>query len=164
MVFCDTATAFIGIRILLSDLLSQMNETNMELIINMLCKGCIEDDNNYYNEVFKNIVGLEYGENDLPEEYLKCKEYLISMFKNNGSLSKNKFTHEVKPYMGDGCLFEKQLLVPIKSILSTDRWGYNREGINSSSRPLDFDLSVSTEEYKELHSFHTIFFIKQNAG
>jgi hypothetical protein len=164
MVFLDTATAFIGIRILLSDLMSQMNETNSQLIITMLCKGCIEDENNFFNEVFKNIVGFEYGENDLPEEYLKCKEYLIDKFKNNGSLSKNKFTNEVKPYLGNGCLLEKQLLVPIKSILSTDRWGYNRQGINSSSRPLDFDLSVSTEEYKELHSFNIIFFIRQDTG
>jgi hypothetical protein len=56
------------------------------------------------------------------------------------------------------------LLVPIKHILSTDRWGYNREGINSLSRPVDFDLSVSTEEYKEIKNFNIVFFIHQNTG
>lgn len=161
---CDTATAFIGIRILLSDLILQMNETNCELIKKMLCKGCIEDENNFFNEVFKNIVGYEYGDDELPEEYLQCKEYLTNEFKKNGSLSKNKFTHEVKPYFGDGCLFDQQLLVPIKNILSTDRWGYNRDGINSLSRPLDFDLSVNTEEYKEIQNFNIVFFIQQNTG
>ena len=164
MVYCDTAYASIGIKILLSDLILQMNETNCELIKKMLYKGCIEDENDFFNEVFKNIVKFEYEENELHEEHLKCKEYLINEFKKNGTLSKNKFTNEVKPYLGDGCLFEKHLLVPIKNILSTDRWGYNRTGINSLSRPLDFDLSVSTEEYKEIQNFNIIFFIEQHTG
>jgi hypothetical protein len=164
MVQSDTSTAFIGIKILLSDLILQMNETNCELIKKMLYKGCIEDENSFYNEVFKNIVEYEYEESELPEEYSKCKEYLINEFKNNGSLSKNKFTNEVKPTLINGCLFEKQLLVPIKNILSTARWGYNRVGINSLSRPLDFDLSVNIEEYKEIQNFNIIFFIEQNTG
>lgn len=164
MVLCDTATASIGIKILLSDLISQMNDTNIELIKKMLCKGCIEDSNSYYNETFKKIVGYEYEENDLPEEHSQCKEYLINEFKNNGSYSKNKFTNEVTPNFRDGYLFEKELLVPIKDILSTERWGYNRRGINSLSRQLDFDLSVSTEEYKEIKNFNIIFFIRQDTG
>ena len=143
MVFCDDSTASIGIKILLSDLISQMNESNVELIKKMLCEGCIEDSNGSYNEVFKNIVRFEYFENELPEDYLQCKEYLM-----------NKF----------GPLFEKELLVPIKDILSTSRWGYNRHGINSSSRSLDFDLSVSTEEYKEINHFKIVFFIRQDSG
>jgi hypothetical protein len=146
MGLCDTATVSIGIKILLSDLILQMNETNIELIKKMLCEGCIEDSNDYFNELFKKIVGYEDEENELPEEYLQCKEYLINEFKNNGSL------------------FEKELLVPIKHILSTDRWGYNRRGINSLSRPLDFDLSVSTEEYKEIKNFNIVFFIRQDTG
>jgi hypothetical protein len=164
MVFCDTATASIGIKILLSDLILQMNEMNAELIKKMLCKGYIEDSNEYFNEVFKKIVGYECEENELPEEYLQCKEYLIDKFKNNGTYSKNKYTGIKTPYLGNGCLFDKELLVPIKHILSTDRWGYNREGINSLSRLVDFDLSVSTEEYKEIKNFNIVFFICQNTG
>jgi hypothetical protein len=146
MGLCDTATASIGIKILLSHLILQMNETNIELIKKMLCEGCIEDSNDSFNELFKKIVGYEYEENELPEEYLQCKEYLINEFKITGSL------------------FEKELLVPIKKILSTERWGYNRRGINSLSRPLDFDLSVSTEEYKEITNFNIVFFISQDTG
>ena len=161
---CDTATASIGIKILISDLILQINETNIELIKKMLCEGFIEDSNDYFNEVFKKIVGYEYEENELPEEYLKCKEYLIDKFKNNGSYSKDRYTGIKKPYLGNGYLFDKELLVPIKKILSTDRWGYNRRGINSLSRPLDFDLSVSTEEYKDIKNFNIVFFICQDIG
>lgn len=153
---CDTSTASIGIKILLSDLILQMNETNIELIKKMLCKGCIEDSNGFFNETFKQIVGYEYEENELPKEYLQCKEYLINEFKNKYT---GDVTSDLKRY-----LFDKELLVPIKDILSTDRWGYNRRGINSLSRPLDFDLSVSTEEYKEINNFNIVFFIRQDTG
>lgn len=144
----DTITASIGIRILVSELILQMNETNVELIKKILCDGYIEDENGDYNKKFKDIVGYEYEDNELPNEYLQCKEYLINEFKNNG----------------DGCLLYKELLFPIKNILSTERWGYNRVGINSSSRPLDFNLSINTEEYKEIKNFNVVFIIKQCTG
>lgn len=137
---------------------------NTELIKKMLYEGCIEDSNGYYNEVFKNIVKYEYEENELPKDYLLCKEYLINEFKNNGSYCKNRYTHKVIPDFNNTSLFDKELLVPIKDILSTKRWGYNRTGINSSSRPLNFDLSISTQEYNDIHNFNIIFFIKQDAG
>ena len=149
----DTVTASIGIRILVSELILQMNETNMELIKKILCDGCIEDENGIYNEKFKHIVGYEYEDNELPNEYLQCKEHLINEFKKNGSYD-----------FSDGCLLDKQLLFPIKNILSTERWGYNRVGINSSSRPLDFNLSINTEEYKEIKNFNIVFIIKQCTG
>lgn len=164
MVLCDTLLASIGIKILLSDLILQMNETNMELIKKMLCEGCIEDSNDSFNELFKKIVGYEYQENELPEEYLQCKEYLIDKFKNNGSYYQDKYTGKKTHHLTHGCLFEKELLVPIKDILSTERWGYNRRGINSLSRPIDFDLSVSTEKYKEFTNFNIVFFVRQDTG
>ena len=60
MVYCDTASASIGIKILLSDLILQMNETNCELIKKMLYKGCIEDENDFFNEVFKIFLLLKF--------------------------------------------------------------------------------------------------------
>jgi hypothetical protein len=164
MGLCDTVTASIGIKILLSDLILQMNETNIELIKKMGCEGCIEDSNGYFNEVFKKIVGYEYDENDLPKEYLQCKEYLITKFKNNGSYYEDRYSGEKTYHVNDGSLFEKELLVPIKEILSTERWGYNRRGINSLSRPFDFDLSATTEKYKEIKNFNIIFFVRQDTG
>ena len=66
---CETAIASLGISILLSDLVSQINETNFELIKKMLYDGCIEDCNDYYNEAYKNILGYGYDDNELPEKY-----------------------------------------------------------------------------------------------
>lgn len=61
----------------------------------MLYKGYIHDSNGFFNQVFKNIIKYEYAENELPTDYLLCKQFLINEFKNNGSYSKNKFTNEV---------------------------------------------------------------------
>jgi hypothetical protein len=160
----ETATASIGIKILLSDLILQTNKTNFNLIKKMVCDGCIEDSNGYYNEVYNNIIGYEESYNKLPEDYLEFKKYLISEFKNNGSYCKSKFTSIIKPDLSNGCLFEQYLLVPIKDILETERWGYDRYGVNSASRPLDFDLSLKLKEYKEIKHFSIIFFVKQHSG
>jgi hypothetical protein len=51
----ETAAASIGIKILLSDLILQINKTNFNLIKKMLYDGCIEDSNGYYNEAYKEI-------------------------------------------------------------------------------------------------------------
>lgn len=162
---CETSSASLGIKILLSNLILQINETNFNLIKKMLYDGCIEDSNDYYNEVYEKIIGC-YVENDneSPEKYKKYKEYLINGFQNNGSLYKSKISSEIKPDLSKGCLFEQYLLVPIKNILETDRWGYERYGTNSMSIPINFDLTVNTEEYKDITNFTIIFFIKHHSG
>ena len=66
--------------------------------------------------------------------------------------------------VNDRYLLDRYLLVPIKNIISTQRWGYNREGTNSNSRPLDFDLLVNTEEYKDITNYTIVFFITQHAA
>jgi hypothetical protein len=159
----ETASASIGIKILLADLILQINETNFHLIKKMVYDGCIEDSNGYYNEVYKTIVGYPYGE-ELPENYLAFKEYLINEFKTKGSYYKSKFSSEVEPDLNDGSLFERYLLVPVKDILETERWGYERYGVNSASRPLDFDLSVDLKAYADIKHFSIIFFVKQHSG
>jgi len=161
---CETATASIGIKILLSDLVSQINETNFNLIKNMLYDGCIEDSNDYYNEVYKKIVGYGEYDNELPEHYLEFKEHLIKEFTNNGSYYKSKTNTKVEPDLTRGSLSEQYLLVPIKKILETERWGYERYGTNSISRPLDFDLSLDMEKYKEITNHNIIFIVKQHSG
>jgi hypothetical protein len=160
----ETATASIGIKILLSDLILQINETNFSLIKKMICNGFIEDDNEFYNEVYKKIVGYNEGDIQLPNNYLEFKNYLTDKFKNNGSYHKSKYSSEVKPDLSDGCLLDKELLFPIKEILSTERWGYDRYGINAMSRPLDFDLTLDTEMYKEIQNFTIVFILEQNTG
>jgi hypothetical protein len=100
----------------------------------------------------------------LPEDYLAFKKYVTEQFKLNGSYYKSKFSSKVEPDLSNGCLFEKELLVPIKEILETERWGYERYGVNSASRPLDFDLSVDLKEYEDIKNFNIIFFVKQHSG
>ena len=161
---CETATAAIGIKILLSDLMLQLNANNFNLIKKMLHTGCIEDSNEYYNEAYKKIVGYGEYDNELPEEYVECKEYLLKEFTNNGSYYKSKYSIKEEPDLSKGCLLEKELLVPLKELLATERWGYQRYGVNSLSRPLDFDLSVDLEEYKDIKDFSLVFFVKQHSG
>jgi len=161
---CETSSASLGIKILLSDLILQINETNFNLIKKMLYDGCIEDNNDYYNEVYEKIIGYGENDNELPEEYLQCKQYLINEFEKNGSYYKSKFSSVITPDLSKGSLSEQYLLVPIKKILETDRWGYERYGTNSMSIPINFDLTANTEEYKDIKNFTIIFFIKQHSG
>jgi hypothetical protein len=152
----ETASAFIGMKILLSDLVLQINESNFNLIKKMIYDGCIEDSNNHYNDDYRNIIGYDDNDNRLPDTYLECKEYLINAFQYSNCKLEADLINE--------CLFEQHLLVPIKDILETERWGYNRDGANSASRSLDFDLSVDIKIYEDIKNFSIIFFIKQHSG
>jgi hypothetical protein len=160
----ETATAAIGLKILLSELVSQINETNFNLIKKMLYDGTIEDSNGYYNEAYKIILGYDDGDVELPETYNAFKHYLTEQFKIHGSYYKSKFSNEITSDLEHGCLLEKELLVPIKEILSTERWGYGRYGINSTSRPLDFDLSLDLKEYEAIKNVTVVFIVKQHSG
>ena len=161
---CETSTASLGIKIILSDLIEQINENNFDLIKKMLYDGFIEDCNDYFNDVYKKIIGYDDGDIELPENYLEFKEYLIKQFKNNGSYYKFKDTYKVEPNLKNGCLFDKELLIPIKEILSTERWGYNREGTNGTYRLIDFDLSITIDDYKMIKKFQIVFIVKQHSG
>lgn len=141
---CETATAAIGISILLSDIISQINEKNFDLIKEMLTDGCIEDGNDYYNEAYDNIINCEKFKGN----YIDIKEYLTEEFKNTGS-------HE-------DYLFDKALLVPIKEILMNDRWGYDRYGTNCVSRLIDFDLSINVDKYQDIKNFKIVFLLSQH--
>ena len=145
---CDSTNASIGIKILLYDLISQMNDTNIDIIKNMLYTGCIEDDNDCYNEVYQSIC------EDI--DNVNLKEHLLREC--------SKVPHSTQVDVNDRYLLDRYLLVPIKNIISTQRWGYNREGTNSNSRPLDFDLLVNTEEYKDITNYTIVFFITQHAA
>jgi len=157
---CETASASIGIKILLSDLILQINETNFTLIKQMLNWGFIEDDNDYFNEIYSKIL----GSNKLSNNYLNLKEDLINEFTNNGSYHKSHSHSIVIPTLDKGCLFDKYLLVPVKKILSIERWGYDRDGSNSISRPIDFDLSINIDKYTEIEKINIVFILGQHSG
>ena len=159
----ETASASIGIKILLSDLILQINETNFTLIKKMMYDGCIEDSNGYYNEAYKIILGHDEDNDELPQTYNEFKDYITEQFKLHGSYYKSKCSSK-KPDLSQGTLFERYLLVPVKDILETERWGYERYGVNSASRPLDFDLSIELTKYQDINNFNVIFFVKQHSG
>ena len=138
---CETAKTSIGIKILLSDLILQINETNFDFIKEILNDGFISDENEYYNDAYTEIILC----NNLPKNCLEFKDFLEQEFKNRG-------------------LFEQELLLSIKNILRTDRWGYNREGRNGNYRPIDFDLSMDIEKYKEIKKYTIVFILEQYSG
>ena len=45
-----------------------------------------------------------------------------------------------------------------------DRWGHDRYGSNCISRPMDFDLSVNIEKYKEIEKTEIVFILGQHSG
>jgi len=159
---CENATAAIGLKILLSDLVSQINESNLNLIKNMLQEGYIEDENDYFNEVYEEIINDD--DNILDGNYSDIKKQLINEFKNKGTINKYKISKKEEYTLENGCLFDKYLLVPVKNILQTDRWGYDRYGKNCNSRPIDFDLSINIEKYKEIEKFEIVFLLLQDSG
>ena len=160
----ETASASIGIKILLSDLILQINKTNFGLIKKMLYDGFIEDSNDYYNEVYKIFLGHDEDNDELPQTYKEFKDAVTKEFKTKGSIFKSKFSSKSEPDVKNGTLLERYLLVPVKDILETERWGYERYGVNGASRPLDFDLSVDLKKYEDIKNFNVVFFLKQHSG
>lgn len=138
---CETAAASVGIKISLFDLIVQLNETNFDLIQDMLHDGFIEDENNSFNNVYYDMIWCDPFDGNA----LEYKEYLLTALKKNGCLNKD-------------------LLLPVKKILQTDRWGYGRSGTNSMSRPIDFDVSVPIEKYKDIEKIQIVFILKQHSG
>ena len=163
----ETATASLGIKIILSDLVEQITETNAALIKKMLNEGYIEDSNEFYNETYRRItyyddynLSVDYV---LPDDYLELKEHLMKEFKTHGSILKSNYTSKELPDLHNGSLLEKKLLVSVDEIITNQRWGYNREGVNAMSIPY-YNIAPNLEEYKSLTNFKVVFIIMQDAN
>jgi hypothetical protein len=158
---CEKSTTSIGIKILLSDLILQINEKNVDLIKEILNNGFISDENEHYNDAYTEVIWC----NDLPKNYLEFKEFLKQEFKNKGSYLHVRNSNKIESDLRNGCLFERELLLPIKKILETDRYGYNREGRNGSYRPIVCMCpSVDIEKYKEIEKYTIVFILEQYSG
>lgn len=156
---CETATASIGIRIRLADLIEQMTEYNMDLIIYMLENGFIEDDNDLFNENFDNIINDgEYT------NYEDAKKYFMDQFATHGDIFVDRWTNKRTQTLDNGSLLDMYLLVPVHTILSTDRWGYDRYGTNGSSTPYETNIQLDLDKYKDIQNYTTVFIIKQSSG
>ena len=159
---CETSNVSIGIKIRLSDLVEQLNLTTYPIIRQLLCGGYVEDENEYFNEVYKKIVGdvddsklpFETEQNDAVQNDAveRIKQMLALAFEQNGSLFKCKYGGGSRADISQGRLCDKHLLFPILQILETERWGYLRTGTNCNSRSLDFESVETTEMYREIVS------------
>jgi hypothetical protein len=158
---CETSSMSIGIKILLSDLVLQINEKNFDLIKEMLNDGFISDSNEHYNDAYTEIIWFM----DLPKDYLEYKAFLEKEFKNKGSYLHLRNSNKIEPDLRNGCLFERELLLPIKKVLETERWGYDRYGRNGSYCPIDFiSPSLDIEKYKEIEKYTIVFILEQYSG
>lgn len=158
---CETCTTSIGIKILLSDLILQINEKNFDLIKEILNNGFISDKNEHYNDAYTDIVWCK----DLPKNHLELKQFLEQEFKNNGSYLHLRDSNKIEPDLRNGCLFDRELLLPIKQILETERWGYDRYGRNGYSCPIDYlSPSLDMEKYKEIEKYTIVFILEQYSG
>lgn len=153
---CECSTACVGVKIILSDLVSQINDTNVDLITTMLYDGCIEDENDYFNEVYSSIV---YHDN-MPQD--RIKEYLTDAFMHQGTYHKSRSSAAI-PTLDHGRLWDRALLVPFHTILSCERWGYDRYGTNSISRPMDVDW-MRDHPYKDIEHVNVVFMLRQHSG
>jgi hypothetical protein len=147
----ETAKASIGIKILLSDLISQINDTNFDLIKNMLSEGFIDDENDFFNEVFQDINVGDLTKEEIELEYKEHGTFCIPIFGQSNASSdlSNRF------------LYNKNLLLPIKHILQSTRYGYDIHGTNGTYIPLDFSFDI--EKYKEIQNFEIVFLLEQSS-
>ena len=149
----ETALVSLGYRILLSDLVDQMTPVNSSQIEELLNRGSVEDDNDFFNEVFRIIVDGRPVEN--------VKEYLMVQFTEQGSVRRYKFGGE-EPTLENGSLWDQFLLISVKDLLVTERWGYDRQGVNAKSRPLDFSLDV--DPFVGITGAQPVLIVLQNSG
>jgi hypothetical protein len=151
---CDHVSASIGLRIRLSDLILQINEDNDDLIREMVEEGCIEDENDYFNEVFEAI------RQDLPSTDMKA--YLTHECTTRGTYQKSR-DGRVVPTLKHGSLWDQWLLVPVKVMVSMERWGHDREGQNGVSTPLDLS-AVPLERYRAIEHASTVCILRLRTG
>jgi len=154
----ECSTASVGVKIKLSDVVSQINETHFALIKTMLWDGWIEDENDYFNEVYSSIVW-----DDMPQDHEEAKEYLTHAFTHQGTYHKTRSSAAI-PTLDYGCLLDQYLLVPLHTLLSCERWGHDRFGTNSTSRPIDFDVLIHSNPYKDIEHTAVVLMLRLHSG
>jgi hypothetical protein len=160
----ESSSIYIGIKILISHLIEQLNESNFVLIKKLLQDGFIDYDNGFFNENYIKIE-KEFKIQDIE----KFKNNIMNILKTNGDIAKSKFSSETKNDLSRGTLYEQTLLIPIERIMKTERWGYDRYGTNGTYRKLDFDIEIIKnkiyDEYKnKINDFEIVMILEQFSG
>lgn len=146
----ETAATFIGIKIKFVELAKLLNADNFESIDSILDCAMIEDENDHFNDNYQEMLS------NMCAYKKKYKNNIITIDEYKNIL----LTYDY--------ILEYKLLIPVHEILSTTRWGYNREGINSLSIEIkDVMKIINTKmpnEYKFLSSYPIVFILQQSSG
>lgn len=150
----------IGIKILLRDIVEQIDNINFEQIKEILNSGFIEDENRNFNKKYREII----WSNEL-HEYIdnaeKYKKIINDLLKESGTYDK------ISETLAYGSLLEKHLLVPIKDILDmcktnsysncdNDINNYNvEEKFNTKSRDIDFNILTIQNDINKKYKYIT---------
>lgn len=151
---CESASVSVGMKIKLSDLISYITKKNLKFCQDILQGGVIEDCNGELNSMYENIMNQD-DHLELPfEEY---KEWVTTQLKNS-----------LIPYDPSQSLYDRYLLYGTKSLLETSRWGYGREGTNSSSTDmLKIQKSIRkdlSQRYKRIPNSQYVFILYQSSS
>ena len=149
----DTAEASIGISVDLEKLIECIDETNFDTVKKMLEDGVIDDENDFVNADFNNLVEILWYSKDW--KWDEVKSLLLKRWKEQQSSESKK---------------SAILLVKSKTLVCTTRWGHNRCGTNASCAPIGaFDVeeekTTIRNKYGSLGIDYEIVFIQtQRAG
>ncbi len=128
-----------------------------------------QNEQNEQNEEKKDELAKNLEEENKRNKINEFKIKFIEESKKNGSkkeFKSSQFSGSVNT-LEYGCLYDKFLLYPVKNLLSTSRWGNDREGTNSNSCELDFDIEKIKNDIKEkynwIEGFKVVMMIKQHS-
>lgn len=147
----ETASFGICLLIKLSDLIESIDNDNLKWIREN-DYGYIEDDNEYFNEEYKELWTIAEGNVDNENTIASIKTALEENAKNMGNVIYYKYESRSEKTMADGCLYDRNVIIPILSLASTERWGYDRIGVNVSFFSFEriLDAAVDLEDAKKL--------------
>lgn len=163
----ETVTSSIGIRIALKDLINSINEDNYKQIKKefLTYESLIDDDNDSYNSIYSLIIHGDISDDyKCDQNYKEYKEYLETNCRKYGNINIYKNGEEKKcTYDKDdeNNLYNQCVLIPQQKLLSTERYGYDRNGTNGSSVKVEkFNLN---DIYKNINDKMTSLNIKNYA-
>ena len=152
----EDVTVSLGMSIVVHDLLACMTSENFETIRDEYLgeDSFIADENQDYNSQFRTILEgrTPFTRKEIDPtilSYEQYKQYLVESFSRYGDCQHSRSGSEIQIYEAKdaGNLYNQTLLIPHDTLVNTERWGYNREGQNGQSCPLDLaELAKGTKQ------------------
>lgn len=150
---CESVNVSIGFRVEISKIIQLLCEENYEDVNALMLTGVIEDNNYTLNSNYQCVL----EELDSHKSSYKKNEITITEFRD-----------VFIKYLVSNSLYESYLLIPTDELLQTERWGYNREGLNAASVDIDHVKSILKKKisgkFGILSNFPIVFFVQQHSG